>query len=89
MSILLEGLLKGALWFVAKKSLKRLYVRLLQRRAKSTQKLRIMVARFLDKLWFSLRRIVCDPHCWEVTEEELKWMIDKEVMRARIRRLKR
>ncbi len=81
--------LKGFVIGFLKRYLKKTIAKMLIKRASMRYKARLALVRALDKSWFFLRKILCDPKCWELTETELKDMIDREVMRARLRLIKR
>ncbi len=81
-------LAKGLLFGFLKRYLKKYVSRLFIKRASRLYKLRLFVVRTLDVVWITLRKALCDPKCWELTEVELKEMIDKEVLKARIKMLK-
>lgn len=81
-------LVKGFLIGFLKRYLKKYVSKLLLRRASRLYKLRLFLVKLLDKTWIALRRLLCDPKCWELTEVELKEMIDRELLKARLRLLK-
>ena len=86
---MLERVIKSTLLFFLKRLAKKAYAKLLERTLGLLPKLRLSVVRGLDTVWFGIRRLICDPKCWEITEVEVCDKFSKEVTKARLRYLKR
>ena len=86
---MIEGVIKSTAFFFLKRLVKRVYAKLLERTLGPASKIRLSIARGLDRLWFGMRKVICDPKCWEITEVEICERVSKEATRAKLRYLKR
>jgi hypothetical protein len=71
------------------KLFKRLVAKIIEKRSGIGFKIRLKLVRALDKCWLALRRLLCDPKCWVVTEDYLVTEIQKELIKASVRGLKK
>ncbi len=74
--------------FLANKGIKRLIAKLMEKKGGIGLKIRIKLARALDKVWLALRKIICNPQCWIITYDYVVTDIQKEMIKAGVKGLK-
>lgn len=74
--------------FLANKGVKRLIAKLLEKRGGIGLKVRIKLARALDKVWLTLRKLICNAQCWLITYDYVVTDIQKEMIKAGVKGLK-
>ena len=85
---MIDIIISKVLGFVTNKGIKRLIAKVLEKKGGLGLKIRVKLARTLDKVWITFRKLVCNPPCWLITYDYVITDIQKEMIKAGVKGIK-